>query len=125
MLVARLINWDVTERGQLANKMVAYLDGKVQYSVRKLGPAERNKLHVGPGENGAAAEFGDDFSTAEPHPDKGGIRLTPYLTYNCLSISEDRLDDMYMSAMRTFWTCDICDLHMPLTFQEKAQHRKV
>lgn len=51
VLVARLINWDATERGQLTNKMVAYLDGKIQYSVRKLGPAERNNLHVGPGEN--------------------------------------------------------------------------
>lgn len=29
-----------------------------------------------------------------------------------------------MSAMRTFWTCDICQLHLPLTFQEKTLHRQ-
>ena len=69
-------------------------------------------------------EFGEEFSTADPHPEKGGIRLTPYLTYNCLSISEDGQEDMYMSSLRTFWTCDICGLHLPLTFQEKAQHRR-
>jgi len=62
---------------------------------------------------------------AEPHPDKGGIQLAKYLTYNCLSINENEATDFFMSAMRSFWTCDICQLHMPLTFQEKTLHRQV
>lgn len=63
--------------------------------------------------------------SAEPHPEKGGVRLTQYLTYNSLSISESGQEDMYMASLRTFWTCDLCGLHLPLTFQEKAEHRRV
>ena len=34
------------------------------------------------------------------------------------------MGDMFMSQLRTFWTCDICDMRLPLTFQEKTQHRQ-
>ena len=61
----------------------------------------------------------------EPHPDKGGVKLASYLTYNCLSINEDGTKDIYLAALRTFWTCDLCGYHMPLTFQEKTLHRQV
>ena len=56
------MNWDSSERGQLTNKMLAFLDTKVQYSVRKLGPAERNNLYVGAGENATTGEFGQEYS---------------------------------------------------------------
>ena len=67
VLVARLVNWDASERGQLTNKMLAFLDTKVQYSVRKLGPAERTNLHVGPGENNSTADFGEEYSRPGSH----------------------------------------------------------
>ena len=34
------------------------------------------------------------------------------------------MGDMFMSQLRTFWTCDVCDMRLPLTFQEKTQHRQ-
>ena len=71
------------------------------------------------------SEFGDFSSTAEPDEEKGGVKLTPYVTYNCLSISEDGMADVFMSSLRTFWTCDICEMRLPLTFQEKTAHRQV
>jgi hypothetical protein len=107
--------------------MLEFLETKIQYSFRKLGPAERNNLYVGPGQNMTVDEFNGEeiYSNAVPNEDKGGVKLTNYLTYNCLSINEDGQDDIYMSSLRTFWTCDICQLHLPLTFQEKTQHRRV
>jgi len=125
VLVARLVDWDTSEMGELSKKLFKFTDKKYKYSVRRLGPAERNNLYVGGGENNEVSEeFVGLTDNIEPHPEKGGIKLTGYLTYNCLSINEDASQDFFMSAMRTFWTCDICQLHLPLTFQEKTLHRQ-
>ena len=78
-----------------------------------------------PQQNDVFLEFGDFGTTAEPDAEKGGVKLTPYVTYNCLSISEDGMADVFMSNLRTFWTCDICEMRLPLTFQEKTAHRQV
>ena len=51
---------------------------------------KRNNLYVGGGENNEVSEeFVGLTDNIEPHPEKGGIKLTGYLTYNCLSINED------------------------------------
>lgn len=45
---------------------------------------------MGGGENNEVSEeFAGLTDNIEPHPEKGGIKLTGYLTYNCLSINED------------------------------------
>ena len=45
---------------------------------------------MGGGENNEVSEeFVGLTDNIEPHPEKGGIKLTGYLTYNCLSINED------------------------------------
>ena len=51
VLVSRLVDWDATEQGELAKKMFKFTDKKYPYSVRKLGPLEKNNLYVGEGEN--------------------------------------------------------------------------
>ena len=51
---------------------------------------KRNNLYVGGGENNEVSEeFVGLTDNIEPHPEKGGIKLTGYLTYNCLSTNED------------------------------------
>ena len=49
--VNRLIDWDASEPGELTKKVLKFAETPYKYSIRKLGPAERNNLYVGPGEN--------------------------------------------------------------------------
>ena len=40
VLVARLVDWDTSEMGELSKKLFKFTDKKYKYSVRRLGPAE-------------------------------------------------------------------------------------
>ena len=40
VLVARLVDWDTSEMGELTKKLFKFTDKKYKYSVRRLGPAE-------------------------------------------------------------------------------------
>ena len=38
--MARLVDWDTSEMGELSKKLFKFTDKKYKYSVRRLGPAE-------------------------------------------------------------------------------------
>ncbi|XP_078064682.1 putative ATP-dependent RNA helicase DHX34 [Mustelus asterias] len=67
-----------------------------------------------PALTGLAPGLGD----CTPDPVKGGVAVTDYLTYNCLT--DDK--DFYSECLRTFWSCPTCDLYMPFTPLERMQH---
>ena len=54
--VNRLIDWDASEPGELTKKVLKFAETPYKYSIRKLGPAERNNLYVGPGENATVTD---------------------------------------------------------------------
>uniref|UniRef100_A0A673BBK4 DEAH (Asp-Glu-Ala-His) box polypeptide 34 n=1 Tax=Sphaeramia orbicularis TaxID=375764 RepID=A0A673BBK4_9TELE len=98
---------------------------EVSYSLRRLAAFQTQNLYVGPQ---SESELFDAKSQglnplfpgleAKPDPIKGGLRVTSFFTYNCLTDSKD----LYSECLRTFWTCPNCDLYMPLTPLERMQH---
>ncbi|GCB83171.1 hypothetical protein scyTo_0023827, partial [Scyliorhinus torazame] len=94
---------------------------QVPYTLHRLTGLEKQHLFVGPQTvtvmpalTGLAPGLGD----WKPHPEKGGVAVTDYFTYNCLM--EDK--DFYSECLRTFWSCPTCDLYMPFTPLERLQH---
>ncbi|KAJ8368672.1 hypothetical protein SKAU_G00087000 [Synaphobranchus kaupii] len=107
----------------LYTEAASTLLNKVSYGLRRLGGLESQNLYVGPQQVPGlpdAPALNPLFPgiKAEPHPVKGGLRVTGFFTYNCLSDSKD----MYSECLRTFWSCPHCDLYMPLTPLERMHH---
>ncbi|XP_035242569.1 probable ATP-dependent RNA helicase DHX34 isoform X1 [Anguilla anguilla] len=112
------------ELEKLSDALVRFLlYTEVSYSLRRLGGLEAQNLYVGPqpvlGLPDAPA-LNPLFvgMKAEPHPMKGGLGVSSFFTYNCLSDSKD----LYSECMRTFWSCPHCDFYMPLTPLERMHH---
>uniref|UniRef100_A0A8C7ILG2 DEAH (Asp-Glu-Ala-His) box polypeptide 34 n=1 Tax=Oncorhynchus kisutch TaxID=8019 RepID=A0A8C7ILG2_ONCKI len=96
---------------------------EVSYSLRRLTGLQVQNLYVGPQ---AQSEFSEPhapnplFPGVEAQPDtiKGGLQVTKYFTYNCLTDSKD----LYSECLRTFWSCPHCDLYSPVTPLERMSH---
>uniref|UniRef100_A0A096MAH8 DEAH (Asp-Glu-Ala-His) box polypeptide 34 n=1 Tax=Poecilia formosa TaxID=48698 RepID=A0A096MAH8_POEFO len=98
---------------------------EVSYSLQRLTALQTQNLYVGPqaDPDSVYSELPDLsllFPGAETKPDpiKGGLRVTSFFTYNCLTDSKD----LYSECLRTFWSCPNCDLYMPLTPLERMHH---
>jgi hypothetical protein len=61
---------------------------QVSYSLRRLTAFQTQNLYVGPQPQSEPAK-NPLFPGVEAKPDpiKGGLRVTPYFTYNCLAVS--------------------------------------
>ncbi|XP_078482646.1 putative ATP-dependent RNA helicase DHX34 isoform X1 [Ciona intestinalis] len=110
----------------LGLKLPEFLDSKVEYKVRRITAADKKKLYVGPNVNSEYSNeeignFAVKLSQAVPHPSKGGIQLSPFLTYNCLSDGMDMGGDY----LREFWTCPNCNVKLPLTVLERLRHQAI
>uniref|UniRef100_A0A4W5JYU1 DEAH (Asp-Glu-Ala-His) box polypeptide 34 n=1 Tax=Hucho hucho TaxID=62062 RepID=A0A4W5JYU1_9TELE len=96
---------------------------EVSYSLRRLTGLQVQNLYVGPQ---AQTEFSEPHAPnplfpgveAQPDPIKGGLQVTKYFTYNCLTDSKD----LYSECLRTFWSCPHCDLYSPVTPLERMSH---
>lgn len=93
---------------------------EISYSLRRLTALQTQNLYVGPQSEESLSGLNPLFPGVEAKPDpiKGGLCVTSFFTYNCLSDSRD----LYSECLRTFWTCPNCDLYMPLTPLERMQH---
>ncbi|KAM9801429.1 putative ATP-dependent RNA helicase DHX34 [Neosynchiropus ocellatus] len=95
---------------------------EIRYSVRRLTALQTQSLYVGPRAESQKCAGPDQLQfpgvEAKPDPIKGGLRVSSFFTYNCLTDSRD----LYSECLRTFWTCPNCDLYMPLTPLERMQH---
>jgi hypothetical protein len=61
--------------------------------------------------------------TGTPHPIKGGIQLTPYLTYNCLDVNSS-CDADFCAYMQKRWYCAQCGTTLIVTLAEKLKHQE-
>ncbi|XP_037533575.1 probable ATP-dependent RNA helicase DHX34 [Nematolebias whitei] len=113
-------------REKLSEGLVRFLlYTEVCYSLRRLSALQTQNLYVGPqcqsdSSYSKAPDMNPLFPGAEAKPDpiKGGLRVTSFFTYNCLTDSKD----LYSECLRTFWSCPNCDLYMPLTPLERMHH---
>ncbi|CAL1571021.1 unnamed protein product [Knipowitschia caucasica] len=94
---------------------------EVRYSIRRLTALQTQNLYIGPQSEDSTFPGGNPIFPgvdAKPDPIKGGLCVTSFFNYNCLSDSRD----LYSECLRAFWTCPNCDLYMPLTPLERMQH---
>ncbi|XP_015196359.2 probable ATP-dependent RNA helicase DHX34 isoform X1 [Lepisosteus oculatus] len=96
---------------------------EVSYSLRRLTTLESQNLYIGPQTQdwlNKSLEQSSLFPSTDvrPDPNKGGLWVTSFFTYNCLCDSKD----LYSECLRTFWSCPHCDLYMPLTPLERMHH---
>ncbi|XP_063963631.1 probable ATP-dependent RNA helicase DHX34 isoform X2 [Lytechinus pictus] len=110
----------------LARKLAEYLSSHVEYTMRKLSGTDLQHLYIGP--SGGVINSSDDefFSTfskdSEPHPTKGGWKVTDFMTYGCLIEDASNLDSSYTSVLRKHWTCPTCERGLVVTLMERLQH---
>uniref|UniRef100_H2ZFU7 C2H2-type domain-containing protein n=1 Tax=Ciona savignyi TaxID=51511 RepID=H2ZFU7_CIOSA len=109
----------------LGEKLAEFLDSKVDYKLRRITAADKKNLYVGPNANSEYSgeemgNFGVKLSQSTPHPTKGGVQLSTFLTYNCLSDGIDVTGDY----LREFWTCPNCSVKLPMTVSERLRHQR-
>merc|ERR1712226_370335 len=107
------------------------MHSELLYSNRRLLPGDLKILYVGPG-LGASGYFEGlernpfDFETSSESEEvniikdevKGGVKLTDYLTFNCLENQGDELS----SVMNKNWTCKFCDTEFYVGPLERLVH---
>ncbi|XP_019717053.1 putative ATP-dependent RNA helicase DHX34 [Hippocampus comes] len=109
---------------KLSERLVRFLlYTEINYTLQRLSALHTQNLYVGPqaeSELSLGAGLPPLFpgTEAKPDPIKGGLRVSNFFTYNCLTDSRD----LYSDCLRTFWNCPNCDLYMPLTPLERMQH---
>ncbi|KAM6973744.1 putative ATP-dependent RNA helicase DHX34 [Aplochiton taeniatus] len=109
------------ELDKLSEGLVRFLlYTEVSYSLRRLTAFQTSNLYVGPQSQSESSTPNPLFPglEAKPDPIKGGLRVTSFFTYNCLCDSKD----LYSECLRTFWTCAVCSLYMPMTPLERMHH---
>ncbi|GLH05301.1 ATP-dependent RNA helicase DHX8 [Gryllus bimaculatus] len=109
----------------LAVELPRLLHVDISYSISRLLAADRKVLFVGPGVNNSTIEpnpflpkettIKTEFQV-QPHPRKGGMRVTPFLTYGCL---EDAIED---PPPLEEWHCELCDFMGVLQPLQQLQH---
>ena len=130
---------------RLSRKLAEFIDSNVQYSYRRVSSTETAYMYVKslPNESKAGDEE-DSASTGDmrgevtsadvtsewlplddgvPHPTKGGLRVTDYMTYGCvrddLSVAVAKGQAEYL---REHYHCQICGEHLICNIIERLQH---
>ncbi|XP_048475828.1 probable ATP-dependent RNA helicase DHX34 [Rhincodon typus] len=106
---------------RLRRELLDFLEAEMPYTLRRLTALEKQNLYVGPQvvmEMPALSGLSAGLAECRADPTKGGLKVTDYFTYNCLTDSQD----LYSNCLRTFWSCPICDLYMPFTPLERMEH---
>ena len=55
-----------------------------------------------------------------PHPTKGGVMTSQYMTFNCVRSSQA---SKHSEHLRSFWTCPSCEEKMLVTLSGKIRHQ--
>ena len=112
----QLENQRVIER-KLSSGLIDFVHNDTVFSVRRLLPADVKELYTGrdprvsiPSEN----PLQNDFCPVM-HPTKGGVRLSPNITYGCLV--EDKL-----SIDAALWSCGECEQKIYCSTLDRVQH---
>jgi hypothetical protein len=69
---------------ELSSDLPQFMHTEIVYTLRRLLPADLKVMYVGPGRNEeliAPNPFSSDWECT-PHPKKGGVRVSPFITFN-------------------------------------------
>jgi len=100
-------------------QLAAFIETEMLYSIRRLPSVEVKNMYVGYQDNSII----ETPSTSKPNTVKGGVFMTPYLTYGCLK------DDLAVSVsageaefLVQHYHCPNCGQHLICTVIERIQH---
>ena len=103
--------------------LAGFIDTQVDYTIRRVTSVESKSMYVGPAEEFTADPFNTPLTAQTPNHVKGGVFLTPYLTYGCLK------DDMSVAVcageaeyLVQHYHCERCEEHLICTVVERIQH---
>ncbi|XP_015123362.1 probable ATP-dependent RNA helicase DHX34 isoform X1 [Diachasma alloeum] len=114
---------------ELSRDLIEFMHTSIPYTIKRLLPADLNRIYIGPGHN----DIIDSFSDNNPFEDnftclvngvKGGVKVNEYVTYNCL-LENDWGDKIAGEMMESPWECGNCDFRGIVRTVEKLQHRAV
>ena len=130
---------------RLSRKLAEFIDSKIQYSYRRISSTETAYLYVTSLTSDSEQQDSKDNIEASdlsveaipsdatskwlplddgvPHPTKGGLRVTDYMTYACvrddLSIAVAKGQAEYL---REHYHCKVCGEHLICNILERLQH---
>jgi hypothetical protein len=98
---------------KLSRGLVEFIHNKTVFSMKRLLAGDLKVLYVGPGRNMDIMD-GNPFDPAggkdvKPHARKGGVRLTPNVTFNCLVGPKDAPQSGQDCAL---FLCPVCQAEM-------------
>lgn len=105
--------------------LAGFIDTRVDYSIRRVLSVEAKSMYVGYSKDSEklSDESTATLSSQTPNYVKGGVFLTPYLTYGCLK------DDLSVSVsageaeyLVQHYHCSRCEQHLICTVVERIQH---
>ncbi|CAF0820104.1 unnamed protein product [Brachionus calyciflorus] len=118
----------------LKKKLSEFLDSSVMYSVRRVLPAEMNKMFVKNYQVESKESITDkklafdlkkqiDSKESKVNEIKSGFRITDYLTYNCI-VSDATLSIVkeYSGNMKRHWKCSNCSKDFLFDLKERMEH---
>jgi hypothetical protein len=101
---------EIRKGQQLSDGIVSFLRSETFYTIRRLLAADQKDMYVRGNQSVEIPEEDEDASyemetghVVSPHPVKGGIRLTSYLTYGCLYGEEPEAGE---------WDCPSCEQNL-------------
>lgn len=110
---------------ELNADLIEFMHTTVPYTIKRLLAADLKMIYVGQGENDRIISpnpFHEDFDVIL-NTNKGGIRLTSNITYNCL-MENEWSDRLTMEMMEIPWKCNNCEIETTITSIEKLQHQQ-
>ncbi|XP_069697285.1 probable ATP-dependent RNA helicase DHX34 [Periplaneta americana] len=107
----------------LSSELPQFMHTEIVYTLRRLLPADLKIIYVGPGKNEEPVTPNPflDWESI-PHPSKGGVRVTPYITFNCLTESSYYPEDCSGEEPEEDWQCPHCDFAANLEPIQRLQH---
>eukprot|EP00111_Clytia_hemisphaerica_P008152 TCONS_00023764-protein len=112
----------ITElENEISFALAGFIDTKIDYTARRLMSVEVKSMYVGHNPNMDSSN--PPSSNKTPNTVKGGVFMTPYLTYGCL---KDDLSSSVSAGEAEFlvqhYHCPKCGQHLICTVVERIQH---
>ena len=100
---------------RLSRGLVEFVHNKTVFSMKRLLPADLKVLYVGPNRNVNMVDINPFEGGEEPkaHPRKGGLRLSPNVTYNCLKVTLDKEGLLPPPSLEpSLFLCPVCQTEL-------------